>query len=66
MKNPNELADKENLFATFIRATEPELVQESTDRANRILDANYEKANLANIVKEQCNHLTKEGKKCLT
>ena len=65
MKNPNELADKENLFATFLRATEPELVQESTDRANRILDANYEKANLASIVKEQCSHLTKEEKNAL-
>ena len=30
--------------------------------ATEILDANYEKANLANIVKEQCNHLTKEEK----
>ena len=53
------------MFATFLRATEPELVQESTYQANRILDANYEKANLANIVKEQCNHLTKEEKNAL-
>ena len=31
MKNPTELADKENLFATFLRATDPELVQDSID-----------------------------------
>ena len=65
MKNTTESADKENLYATFLWTIEPELVLDGTDRASRILDANYEKANLVNIVKEQYSHLTKDIKNFL-
>ena len=51
IKIPNELEDKENLFATFLSATNPELVRDSTKTASKILNANYEKVNLAKIIK---------------
>ena len=62
MKSLNELTNKENLFETILSATEPKLLQESTERASRILDVNYARENLAKIVKGKCGHLTNERK----
>lgn len=58
MKEPNFIRKDQRSF-TFYKSTEPKAVREDTKRATRILDANYEKANLPNIVKE-CSHLNKE------
>ncbi len=37
---------------------EPESTKELTDCAVKILDAKYEKADLSQIVKDTCSHLT--------
>lgn len=65
MKHPDELASKEQLFATFLGASEPIMAQQNTERANRILDATYEKADLVKVINENCTHLKKEEKNSL-
>lgn len=44
-----------------IMRNEPTSTQELTDRAVKILDAKYEKADLPNIVETQCKHLDTRG-----
>ena len=51
---------KKQLNAIFQLATEPRTVQNATNRVTKILDAQYEKANLAEVVKKHCCHLLKE------
>ena len=51
---------KKELTAIFQLATEPKTVQEATARVSRILDAKYDKANLVEIVKNNCKHLSVE------
>ena len=42
----------------YVDTLEPDSTKESTNRTIRILDANYEKANLPKIVQDNCTHLT--------
>ena len=49
---------KKELHAIFQLATEPKTVQEATNRVSRILDAKYDKANLVEVVKNYCKHLS--------
>jgi hypothetical protein len=58
MKEPNFISKDQRSF-TFYESTEPKAVREDTKHATRILDANYEKANIPNLV-EECSHLNKE------
>ena len=51
---------KKELHAIFQLATEPKTVQEATARVSRILDAKYDKANLVEVVKNNCKHLSVE------
>ena len=51
---------KKDLNAIFQLATEPKTVQDATARVSRILDAKYDKANLVEIVKTNCTHLSVE------
>ncbi len=39
-------------------AMEPQSTQDATQRAARILDAKYSKADLQSIVKDNCKHLS--------
>ena len=48
------------MHAIFQLATEPKTVQQATERVSRILDASYEKANLVEVVKKHCCHLSKD------
>ena len=48
------------MHAVFQLATEPKTVQQATERVSRILDASYEKANLVEVVKKHCCHLSKD------
>ena len=47
------------MHAIFQLAAEPKTVQQATERVSRILDASYEKANLVEVVKKHCCHLSK-------
>ena len=51
---------KRDLHAIFQLATEPKTVQEATARVSRVLDAKYDKANLVEVVKTNCKHLSVE------
>ena len=54
---------KKQLNAIFQLATEPKTVQNATNRVTKILDAQYEKANLAEVVKKHCCHLSAARRK---
>ena len=53
MKTPKELVDKENLDTIFKNIIYSELEKESTKRVSILLDAIYEKVNLAEIIKKR-------------
>ena len=55
---------REEMRATFIRPVEPRVTQEETDRVVKILDADYEKANLDEVV-ENATSLNREQKRKL-
>jgi hypothetical protein len=46
-------------------AMEPQSTQDATDRATRILDANYKKADLQLVVRDNCKHLKVDQQKQL-
>ena len=46
------------LAAHTLLSQEPKSTEEATQRVTRILDANYKKADIQAIVKENCSHLT--------
>ena len=48
-----------NLLRTYV---EPTSTKEATKRVVEILDAKYEKANLAEVVHDHCGHLTSQQK----
>ena len=52
LRDPNELRIQ---FKSFLK---PKSMQEATNRATEILDANYEKADLHQVVYDKCKHLT--------
>ena len=60
-KNKNKKEFNEN----FQLATEPRTVQQATERITKILDANYEKANLADVVKRHCCHLSTKRREAI-
>jgi hypothetical protein len=51
-----------NIFMTVI---ESEAVRNATERTTRILDAKYEKANLKELVDQECRHLNNKEKELL-
>ena len=58
MRPPNLAMDPEELQARFQRPIEPKSTREATERVVRILDAKYEKANILEVIRENCKHLT--------
>ena len=46
-------------------AMEPQSTQDTTQRAKRILDAKYSKADLQSVVKDNCKHLSADHQKKL-
>ena len=56
MKPDGYFVSPENLCAAFLEATEPNKVQQASNRVNKILDAKYEKDDLSKIIKENCEH----------
>jgi hypothetical protein len=46
-------------------AMEPQRTQDATKRVTRILDANYQKADLQSIVTDKCKHLSANQQKKL-
>jgi hypothetical protein len=46
-------------------AMEPQSTQDTTQRAKRILDAKYSKADLQSVVKDDCKHLSADHQKKL-
>ena len=53
---------KPNIVYQMYKNTEPKSTAEMTDRAVRILDANYEKADLPAVVNDTCSHLSSADK----
>ena len=51
------------LYQNSIIVNEPDSTRELTDRAIKILDAKYEKADLPEIVETQCKHLDAHQRK---
>ena len=62
-KNKNK--NKKEFNEIFQLATEPKTVQQATERVTKILDANYEKANLADVVKRHCCHLSSKRREAI-
>ncbi|GFH55792.1 hypothetical protein CTEN210_12268 [Chaetoceros tenuissimus] len=55
---------RQEMRATFLRSVEPKATQEETERVTKILDANYEKANLEEVV-ASATSLNREQKRKL-
>jgi hypothetical protein len=58
MRTPESLRNYKELREQFRAPQEPIVTREATKRAVKILDAKYEKANLPEIVQNNCKHLT--------
>ena len=56
---------KPNRLCQIYKNTEPDLTEQLTKRVVEILDANYEKANLPDVVSKNCDHLNEEQKSAL-
>ena len=54
LSNPNEV------MSIYLDSLEPTATREATKRTVKILDANYEKADLPQVVKDNCTHLTED------
>ena len=52
LSNPNEV------MSIYLDSLEPTVTQEATKQTVKILDANYEKADLPQVVRDNCTHLT--------
>ena len=52
--------NRKQLNAIFQLATELNTIRQATVRVTKILDAHYERANLAEVVEKHCSHLSKE------
>ena len=57
MEPLDALSDQRTLNSTYRAYLEPASTREATNRAVEILDANYKKADLLQVVKEHCSHL---------
>jgi hypothetical protein len=61
MRNINNLQGSRILCASkhnHTLAMEPQSTQDATQRATRILDAKYSKADLQSVVRDNCKHLS--------
>ena len=59
------LDEIEVLSNSLAKKKEPKSIEEATQRAVRILDANYKKADLQAIVNDNCTHLNSNDQKKL-
>jgi hypothetical protein len=62
MRNINSLTKSKTrkaLAAHTVLCQEPKSTEEATQHVIQILDANYKKADIQAIVKDNCSHLTK-------
>ena len=60
MRAIQDLKDPRLVMSIYLESLEPTATREATKRAVKILDANYEKANLPEVVASNCDHLTKD------
>ena len=58
-RDPEDIRHKRNLSQFVAAGTEPISTKSMTKRTVEILDASYEKANLSEVIKETCGHLSK-------
>ena len=58
MRTFESISNPKQLRSQFKAFTEPILMQEATNRAVTIFDAKYKKANVLQVVHENCKHLT--------
>jgi hypothetical protein len=68
MRNINNLQGASIIHAlkhNHSLAMEPQSTQDTTQRAKRILDAKYSKADLQSVVKDNCKHLSADHQKKL-
>ena len=68
MRNINSLTKSKTrkaLAAHTVLSQEPKSTEEATQRVIQILDANYKKADIQAIVKDNCSHLTANQKAML-
>ena len=68
MRNINYLQGSSTIRALKLNhslAMEPQSTQDATKRVTRILDANYQKADLQSIVTDKCKHLSADQQKKL-
>ena len=59
MKPPDYFNDKEQLLTTVLDMHEPDDCLEMTDRTVKILDAEYDKIDIPEVI-SKCDHLTKD------
>ena len=58
MQTLETLPSRKELYSQFRTDTEPSAVRQSNSRQEKILDASYEKANLAEVISKHCSHLS--------
>ena len=63
--NRTRLYNRKEFNAFFQLSTELKTVQKATEQVTKILDAHYEKANLADVVKCHCYHLSTKRRKAI-
>ena len=67
MRPHDEFLNIKAINAQFRELLEPTAMREATNRAVEILDAKYEKADLASIIEQNCTHLSvREQEQLLT
>ena len=67
MKDSNSIINmnKSKMLNMFMTVIESEAVRNATERTTRILDAKYEKADLKELVDQECRHLNNKEKEKL-
>ena len=60
MRSIKSLSNPSEVMSIYLDSLEPTATREATQRTVKILDANYEKADLPQVVKDNCTHLTED------
>ena len=65
MRKVTSIQNPEQLWNLYQDTLEPPVTAAATERAVKILDAKYEKADLPRVVQENCQHLTRDQRNVL-
>ena len=65
MNTISAIQDPRDVMSIYCESLKPEVTQDATNRAVKILDANYKKAYLTEVIWKNCSHLSNADQKSL-